>query len=156
MYKNTCGIHCINLNINWHHSTWHHFMRKTVGKIFKQMFLSKIWICIGFVFSSCIDFYKHRLIEFRLHVTIFDEIRVFLVLNKLKNCNWGVRRALANEWVAESQQMTQAFSHSWPLFNYLGNLSSKWLNRGDTALFGDTHEGFLIAHSPSSSGSSRS
>ena len=42
--------------------------------------------------------------------------------------------------------MTQAFSHSWPLFNYLGNLSSKWLNRGDTALFGDTHEGFLIAH----------
>ena len=43
--------------------------------------------------------------------------------------------------------MTQAFSHSWPLFNYLGNLSSKWLNRGDTALFGDTHEGFLIAHS---------
>ena len=36
-----------------------------------------------------------------------------------------------------------AFSHSWPLFNYLGNLSSKWLNRGDTALFGDTH-----LHSP--------
>ena len=36
-----------------------------------------------------------------------------------------------------------AFSHSWPLFNYLGNLSSKWLNRGNTALFGDTH-----LHSP--------
>ena len=43
-----------------------------------------------------------------------------------------------------------AFSHSWPLFNYLGNLSSKWLNRGDTALFGDTH-----LHSPAGSKNSK-
>ena len=68
-------------------------------------------------------------------------------VNELKIFYWWSGGGLANEWVAESQGMTQAFSHSWPLFNYLGNLSSKWLNRGDTALFGDTHEGFLIAHS---------